>query len=227
MKTPSEPRALRSLRRAPAPTKSKPSSKNPTRRSAPARGTSARGREHERRSEKLHLPLANAPATSLAASAGQNKKFGCAECGLCCTYLAIEIDGPTSVKRATELLWYLYHEGVSIYVNDDSWMVQFESRCRFLTEDRRCGIYATRPHICREFSEKECEINTGDDGHTFYAPAAFMAHLKETRPRVHALVLKGFAPPEEPKRGLYAFQRRMRDVYARRAAIEGIAKPPA
>jgi Fe-S-cluster containining protein len=150
-------------------------------------------------------------------AAAQPGKFGCAQCGLCCTYVAIEIDGPTSVKRATELLWYLYHQGVSLYENDDEWMVQFETTCRFLTEDRRCGVYATRPHICREFSEQECEVNTGDgDGHT---PAAFMAHLKQSRPRVHALVMKGFAPPEEPARGLHPFERRLRDVHVRRGAI--------
>src|SRR5262245_39580218 len=166
----------------------------------------------KRQPGKLHLPL-------VRSAPSQTTTFDCAECGLCCTYLAIEIDGPTSVKRATELLWYLYHEHVSLHVNDDDWMVQFETTCRFLTPERRCGIYATRPHICREFSEQECEVNTGDgDGLTFYTPAAFMAHLKQTRPRVHALVMKGFAPPDEPARGLHPFERRLRDVHVRRAA---------
>ena len=199
MKTPSEPRA-----RARTSKNARPTSKNPSRRSA-----------REKR-KKLHLPLLAAP--------DPGPTFSCAECGLCCTYLAIEIDGPTSVKRATELLWYLYHEDVSLYVNDDSWMVQFETTCRYLTADKRCGIYATRPHICREYSEKECEINTGDDGHTFYTPAAFMTYLKQTRPRVHALVMKGYAPPAEPKRGLHPFERRQRDVYVRRAAL-GLESP--
>ncbi|HKU40059.1 MAG TPA: YkgJ family cysteine cluster protein [Polyangiales bacterium] len=200
MKTPSDPGAV-ALR-----TKAKPSSKHPSRRTAPG----STHKPNKPNQAKLHLPLVR--------SAPQTTQFGCAECGLCCTYLAIEIDGPTSVKRATELLWYLYHEHVSLYVNDDDWMVQFETTCRFLTPERRCGIYATRPHICREFSEQECEVNTGDgDGLTFYTPAAFMAHLKQTRPRVHALVMKGFAPPEEPKRGLHPFERRLRDVHVRRA----------
>lgn len=162
---------------------------------------------------KLRLPLAGG-----AAQLGASKSFDCSACGLCCTYVAIEIDGPTTAKRATEILWYLYHDGVSIYVNDDAWMVQFETTCRFLTADRRCGIYATRPHICREFSEQECEVNTGDDGHTFYVPATFMAHLKETRPRVYAHVMKAYAPPPEPELPEPAFKRRLNDVYLRRAA---------
>src|SRR4051812_40634852 len=130
------------------------------------------------RSAKMQLPILNA-------NLKPSERFGCEQCGLCCTYVAIEVDGPTSVKRATELLWYLYHQGVSLYVNDDSWMVQFETTCRYLTADRRCGVYATRPHICREFSEKECEVNTGDDGQTFYDATSFVEYLKGARPRVY------------------------------------------
>jgi uncharacterized protein len=167
------------------------------------------------RPAKMQLPIVNAGAN---ANAKPSEGFGCEKCGLCCTYVAIEVDGPTSVKRATELLWYLYHQGVSLYVNDDSWMVQFETTCRYLTADRRCGVYATRPHICREFSEKECEVNTGDDGQTFYDATSFVEYLKGARPRVYALVMKGFAPPLEEKRNLHPFERRLRDVYVRRSA---------
>jgi hypothetical protein len=86
-------------------------------------------------------------------------------------------------------------------------------------------VYATRPHICREFSEKNCEVNTGDDGHTFYTADQFMEHLKQTRPRVYRLVAKDYAPPREPARpGLQPFERRARAVHARRAAV-GIGRP--
>ena len=161
------------------------------------------------------LPLyAQAPVAQVA------KAPSCAACGLCCSYVAIEVDSPSTVKRATQLLWYLYHEGVSLYENGDEWMVQFEANCRYLQPDYRCGIYATRPHICREFSEQDCEVNTGDDGHTFYTPAEFLQHLKSQRPRVHNLVQKGFAPPNEPPRTQATpFEQRMQAVRARRAAL--------
>lgn len=225
MKTPSDPRAL-TLR-----SKHKPSSKQAQRRpgkrpeaSAELNGGGGRKKAAKKAAPvraKLQLPVLN--AGNLHAS----PKFGCAECGLCCTYVAIEVDGPSTAKRATELLWYLYHQEVSLYVNDDDWMVQFETTCRFLTADRRCGVYATRPHICREFSDQDCEINTGDDGHTFYTPAAFMDYLKQTRPRVHAHVMKGYAPPEERNRGLHPFERRQQDVYVRRAKALTAPQPPA
>jgi Fe-S-cluster containining protein len=177
------------------------------------------GNGHSERSPrgKLQLPVLAQPKAG--------GKFDCSQCGLCCTYLAIEIDGPTSVKRATELLWYLYHQDVSLYVNDDSWMVQFETTCRHLTADRRCGVYATRPHICREFSEQDCEVNTGDDGQTFYTVAAFMDYLKKAKPRIHKLVMKDYAPAPEPGEveRVHPFERRLRDVYVRRAAA--LARP--
>ena len=147
-------------------------------------------------------------------------KANCTACGLCCSYVAIEIDAPTTVKIATQLLWYVYHEGVSLYANGDDWMVQFDTTCVHLQPDYRCGIYETRPHICREFSEQDCEVNTGDDGKTFYTAAEFIAHLKETRPRIAAFVQKNFAPPDAgPRQRLSPFEYRFAAVKARREAL--------
>jgi Fe-S-cluster containining protein len=239
MKTPSEPRT--SEHRA---EQNKPSSKQPSGAYAPNPAGADSGRTNKSVRGKAARPVNGKAATTHAASTKatpaktarapqgrsklqlpivnnakpSGKSFGCAECGLCCTYVAIEIDGPTTVKRATELLWYLYHDGVSLYLNDDAWMVQFETTCRYLTADRRCGVYATRPHICREFSEQDCEVNTGDDGQTFYNATAFVEYLKQAKPRVHALVMKGYAPPDETQRPANPFEGRLRDVYVRRAA---------
>jgi Fe-S-cluster containining protein len=173
------------------------------------------GKTRDKRKPALRLPLYEAAELTQA-----NKAPSCTACGLCCTYVAIEVDAPSTVKRATQLLWYLYHGGVSLYENADEWMVQFESTCQYLQPDHRCGIYATRPHICREFSAQDCEVNTGDDGHTFYTAAEFLLHLKQERPRVHSLVQKSFAPPDEPARTTPTpFERRMQAVHKRRAAL--------
>jgi uncharacterized protein len=162
------------------------------------------------------LPLYNEQDSDAAPRAAAS----CTACGLCCSYVAIEVDQPTTVKRATQLLWYIYHGGVSLYVNEDEWMVQFETTCQYLQPDYRCGIYDTRPHICREFSAQDCEVNTGDDGLTFYTAAQFLAHLQQTRPRVHALVEKSFAPPPAAERTERSpFEQRFSAVLARRAAL--------
>ncbi len=143
------------------------------------------------------------------------KPVPCTTCGLCCTYVAIEIDAPSTLRRATQLLWYLYHEGVSLYASGDDWMVQFESRCKNLLPDRRCGVYETRPHLCREYSEQDCEVNTDDDGITFYTTEALMAHLQVHYKRAHRELLKGYAPPPSAatgKRRLSLFEQRFADV---------------
>ena len=157
----------------------------------------------------------------LYAEAKQEKKAAtCTSCGLCCSYVAIEVDTPKTVKQATMMLWYVYHEGVSLYVNDDDWMVQFDTTCIHLQPDYRCGVYETRPHICREFSEQDCEVNTGDDGKTFYTATEFLEHLAQTRPRVHAVVKKSFSPPAEgPRMRLTPFEHRFKAVMSRRAAL--------
>lgn len=128
----------------------------------------------------------------------------CTDCGQCCTYVAIEIESPTTAKNATQMLFYLYHERTSLYCDSDGeWVVQFETRCRNLGKDNRCGVYEVRPHICREFDETYCEVNTGDDGQTFRTAAEFLEHLRIHRPKVHAKVAAGYALPEDlaPRKG--------------------------
>jgi Fe-S-cluster containining protein len=181
------------------------SSKRPDKRASDAPST-----------DKLHLPMyREARGKSSARS-----EPSCTACGLCCSYVAVEVDTPATVKQATQLLWYVYHEGVSLYVNEDEWMVQFDTTCIHLQPDYRCGVYETRPHICREFSEQDCEINTGDDGKTFYTATEFLAHLKDTRPRIYNFVSKRFAPPTEPARTRLApFEHRFQAVLSRRKAL--------
>jgi Fe-S-cluster containining protein len=120
----------------------------------------------------------------------------CLSCALCCTYVAVEISAPTSVSAATEILWHLYHENVSIYRDaDDDWMVQFESRCKHLARDNKCSIYEQRPPICREHSAKTCEVNAEDEGRTFYDAADFLSYLEGRSKRVFAAVKKRYVPP--------------------------------
>lgn len=55
--------------------------------------------------------------------------------------------------------WYLLHGDVLIFVEEGEWYIQFNTRCRHLGPDNRCGIYATRPKICREYSTKGCDYH--------------------------------------------------------------------
>jgi Fe-S-cluster containining protein len=121
----------------------------------------------------------------------------CLSCGLCCTYVTADIEPPSTVPRASRILWYLYHEGVSVYWDKGAgWLVQFETRCRFFGDDRRCEIYARRPHVCRDFDERECEVNAPDEGVLFHEPVQFLDWLARRRPRLHARMQAAKLVPE-------------------------------
>lgn len=126
----------------------------------------------------------------------------CTECGRCCTYVGVGINPPTTPRLASDVLWYLYHAQVYVYVDGDGeWSVLFETRCRNLGAELRCGIYAERPHICRSFDNRGCEVN--DPGHatlTFREPVEFLDWLRSTQPRLHARIAKGFVPELAPTR---------------------------
>lgn len=58
--------------------------------------------------------------------------------------------------------WYLLHNNVLIFVEDGDWYIQFNTPCRHLQSDNRCGIYVKRPTICRAYSTDECEYHAGE-----------------------------------------------------------------
>jgi uncharacterized protein len=75
----------------------------------------------------------------------------------CCHYFALPIDTPDSWKDFDYLRWYLLHDRASVFVEDGTWYLIVHTTCRHLQSDNRCGIYYTRPQICREYSTKDCE----------------------------------------------------------------------
>ncbi len=84
----------------------------------------------------------------------------CAQClpAKCCRYFSLEVDTPRSKRDYDDLLWMLAHEHVSVYVEDRAWYLMIHTQCQFLdTDTNLCGIYDTRPHMCREHSVDDCE----------------------------------------------------------------------
>jgi len=144
----------------------------------------------------------------------------CTECARCCRYVGVGINAPTTPRLATDVLWYLYHEHVSVYRDEHGeWSVLFETRCRNLRADLRCDVYEERPHICRGFDNLACEVNAPSArALTFREPAEFLAWLAARRPRLHAKLAGRFAPerfaPLTPPRTA-----RARRAVARKARI--------
>jgi Fe-S-cluster containining protein len=75
----------------------------------------------------------------------------------CCRYFAFPIDQPKTRQDYDHLRWYLLHGRVAVFVEDEVWYLMVYSDCKHLQEDHRCGIYGTRPQICRDYSTDNCE----------------------------------------------------------------------
>lgn len=75
----------------------------------------------------------------------------------CCKYFALPIDTPETWKDFEYIRWYLVHDRASIFVDEGDWYLMVHTECKHLQADNRCGIYETRPDICREYSTNNCE----------------------------------------------------------------------
>jgi hypothetical protein len=95
--------------------------------------------------------------------------------------VALPIDEPESRGDFEDIRWFLIHERVSIFVEDDQWYVCFQTPCRHLLPDHRCAIYNRRPRICRRYGADSCDYHSGDYGwqQHFTAPEHLDAYLRQ------------------------------------------------
>lgn len=77
----------------------------------------------------------------------------------CCQYITQRIEGPRSMHDFDHLLWQLSHANVQAFKDDEGWFLLMNSTCRHLQQDGRCGIYATRPQVCRDHDNDYCEFD--------------------------------------------------------------------
>ena len=82
----------------------------------------------------------------------------CQHCtGKCCRYFALPIEEPKNRKDFDFVRWYLLHQRATVFVEDETWYLMVHTDCKHLQADHRCGIYATRPQICRDYTTDNCE----------------------------------------------------------------------
>jgi Fe-S-cluster containining protein len=75
----------------------------------------------------------------------------------CCRYFALPIEPPQTFKDFEYIRWFLLHDRATVFKEDEDWYLLVHTQCRHLQPDNRCGIYETRPNVCREYSTKDCE----------------------------------------------------------------------
>ncbi len=90
----------------------------------------------------------------------------------CCTYFTQQLDTPRSMEDFDLLLWQISHANTQMYRDEDGWFLLVNNRCLHLESGGRCGIYETRPQICREHSNDECEFEgpCGDEDFELFFP---------------------------------------------------------
>lgn len=117
----------------------------------------------------------------------------------CCRYMALQLDAPETAEDLQRVRWYLCHEGVMVFIDEKKWFVHLTSKCRHLRPDNKCGVYHTRPRICREYSNTDCDF-TGADYEweaAFRTPGEFEDYarrrLGRTLPPLHRTTSKAAA----------------------------------
>jgi Fe-S-cluster containining protein len=103
------------------------------------------------------VPLPVLPAKPLRGDVPQDKVL-CEFCtAKCCRYFALPLETPTTREEFEYIRWFLLHDQATVFTEDGEWYVCVHTVCKHLQDDNRCGIYETRPPVCREYTTKECE----------------------------------------------------------------------
>jgi Fe-S-cluster containining protein len=89
----------------------------------------------------------------------------------CCRYFAMPIETPTEFTDYEYIRWFLLHDRATVFKEDGDWYLLVHTTCEHLLPDNRCGIYETRPQICRDYTTKECEYDD-DWTYDFYLETA-------------------------------------------------------
>jgi Fe-S-cluster containining protein len=97
----------------------------------------------------------------------------------CCKYFALPIEKPETLKDFDFMRWFLLHDKASVFVEDGSWYLLVHTHCKHLQPDNRCGIYFTRPEICREYSTDNCEYDEDSTYEKYFETAEQVAEYVE------------------------------------------------
>lgn len=114
---------------------------------------------------KLMIQMNSLPTVQIKRSELKPGEVLCDYCtAKCCRYFSLPIDPPTTLADFEYLRWYLLHGEATVFTEDDNWFLLVHTVCKHLQSDNRCGIYETRPAVCRNYTTDQCEY---DNDYTF------------------------------------------------------------
>jgi hypothetical protein len=83
----------------------------------------------------------------------------------CCTYTTEQLSTPRSKHDFDHILWQISHRDIQVYKDEDGWFLLINNICTHLLPGGGCGIYDTRPQVCREYSNDYCEFDEPAEKH--------------------------------------------------------------
>ena len=101
----------------------------------------------------LTAPPAKSTSTSRLDSAAGPPCHLCT--ARCCKYFALAIDTPVTPEDHDYNRWFLMHAHVVIWQLDGDWYLEVRTPCTHLQPDNSCGVYETRPQVCRDYGLPE------------------------------------------------------------------------
>jgi len=90
---------------------------------------------------------------------------------ICCTYTSEALGTLRSKDDFEHVLWQVSHQNIEVYRDDEGWFLLFRGTCEHLQNNGNCGIYETRPKICRTYKNDYCEYDEPAENH-------FINHFK-------------------------------------------------
>ena len=68
----------------------------------------------------------------------------------CCRYVAVALAPPRDGADRDLIHWY-FRKKICVYIDKDGdWWVQVGTDCRHIAAGGGCGIYESRPQLCRD-----------------------------------------------------------------------------
>lgn len=116
----------------------------------------------------------------------KTKKNPCGTCnGACCRYVSVHIDTPNSLDDFDEVKWFVSHRNIVVYKDcEDDWLVEFNTRCKFLNKNNRCTDYENRTDVCRDYGPDDCtKTSTADAKIVFRKPSDVERHTARRWPK--------------------------------------------
>jgi Fe-S-cluster containining protein len=114
----------------------------------------------------------------------------------CCRYFALPIETPDCVQDLDFIRWYLLHDRASVFIEDDTWYLLVHTDCKHLQSNHLCGIYETRPQICRDYTTDSCEYDDDSVYDMYFETAEQVAEYMEARFGSSDLTKIRSKPPE-------------------------------